>query len=51
MDSLKLEKWIKELIAKNELWRFYKSKYWAGNKDTKGLKNEILEEQHYECCK
>ena len=49
MDSLKLEKWIKELIAKDELWRFYKSKYWAGNKDTKGLKNEILEEQHYEC--
>ena len=49
MDTIKLEKWIKELITNNELWRFYKSKYWAGNKDIKGLKNEVLEEQHYEC--
>lgn len=51
MDPLKLEKWIRELIEKEELWRFYKSKYWAGNKDTKGLKNEVLEEQKYECQK
>lgn len=49
MDSIKLEKWIRELIDKNELWRFYKSKYWAGNRNMEGLKNEVLKEQHYEC--
>ncbi len=43
MDRLFLKKWIEELISKNELWRFYKSKVWIE------LKNEILKENHYEC--
>lgn len=49
MNSLELERWVRELIVKGELWKFYKSKYWIGNKYIKGLKNEVLEEQHYEC--
>ena len=38
-----LEKWIKELIDKDELWRFYKGK------EFRHLKDDILKEQHYEC--
>lgn len=37
------EKIIRELIDKDELWRFYKSKEWIA------LKNKILKENHYEC--
>lgn len=37
------EEWIRELIAKDELWRFYKSPEWIR------LKEEILKENHYEC--
>ena len=37
------EKIIRELIAKDELWRFYKSKEWIR------LKEKILKENHYEC--
>ena len=40
---LSTEAWIRELIQKNELWRFYKSKEWIQ------LKNQILKENHYEC--
>ena len=40
---LSTEVWIRELIQKNELWRFYKSKEWIR------LKNQILKENHYEC--
>lgn len=43
MNTKELTKWINELIAKNELWRFYKSV------EFRHLKQEILEEQHYEC--
>lgn len=38
-----LEVWIQELIEKDELWRFYKSK------EFRHLKEEVLKEQHYEC--
>lgn len=44
-----LEKWIKELIEQKVLWKFYKSKWWAGNKEMTGLKNEILKADNYEC--
>ena len=37
------EQWIRELISKGELWRFYKSKEWIR------LKRSILKENHYEC--
>ena len=37
------EKWIKELIKNNELWKFYKTKEWIR------LKKSILRENHYEC--
>lgn len=37
------EKWIKELIKNNELWKFYKTKEWIW------LKKSILREHHYEC--
>ncbi|MCQ2499734.1 MAG: HNH endonuclease [Lachnospiraceae bacterium] len=43
MQKDKLKQWIEELIAKKELWRFYKSKEWTE------LKEKILEENHYEC--
>jgi 5-methylcytosine-specific restriction endonuclease McrA len=43
MEKDKLKKWIEELIEKNELWKFYKSKEWIT------LKNQILKENHYEC--
>ena len=35
--------WIRDLIDKGELWRFYKSKQWIR------LKTRILEQNHYEC--
>ena len=38
-----LESWIKELIDKNELWRFYKSREFMQ------LRDEVLSEQHHEC--
>lgn len=38
-----VEKYIKKLIEKDELWKFYKSREW------KLLKKSILEENHYEC--
>lgn len=37
------EKIIRELIDKDELWRFYKSKEWIA------LKTKVLKENHYEC--
>lgn len=49
MNKTSLAIWIDELIEHNELYKFYKSKYWAGNKHYKGLKNEVLKEQRYEC--
>lgn len=49
MDQDKLEQWINSLIKEDKLCKFYKSKWWRGNKDTEGLKNEVLKEQHYEC--
>lgn len=49
MGQEELKEWILKLIKDGCLWKFYKSKYWAGNKDMKGLKNEVLEEQKKEC--
>lgn len=49
MNEIELEKWIKQLIEEDKLCKFYKSKYWYGNKDMLGLKNEVLKEQHNEC--
>lgn len=43
MDKITLKKWIEELIAKKELWRFYKSKEWIT------LREQVLEDNHYEC--
>lgn len=40
---MELTIWINELIEKDELWRFYKSKEFMR------LKEEVLKEQHYEC--
>ena len=37
------EDYIKDLISKGELWRFYKSKEWMS------LKAQLLKEAHYEC--
>lgn len=49
MERDKLTTWIIELIKEDKLWKFYKSKWWAGNKEMKGVKNEVLQEQHFEC--
>lgn len=49
MEQRELATWINSLIKEDKLYKFYKSKYWKGNKDTEGLKNEILREQHREC--
>lgn len=38
-----LKQYIEELIAKDELWRFYKSKEWLA------LKKKVLEKYNYEC--
>ncbi len=38
-----IEEYIKSLIQKNELWKFYKTKEW------KLLRDKILEENHNEC--
>ena len=35
------EEWIRDLISKDELWRFYKTKEWIK------LKRSILKEHHY----
>lgn len=35
--------WIRELIEKDEIWRFYKHPEWIA------LKEQILKENHYEC--
>ena len=43
MDKDKLRAWIKELIDKDELWRFYKCKDWIK------LKTKVLEDAHHEC--
>lgn len=43
MKADELKKWIEELIDKDELWRFYKSREW------RTLKDKILKENHYEC--
>ena len=43
MKQHELVSWISKLIAENELWRVYKSK------EFRTLKQEVLEEQHYEC--
>lgn len=39
----RLAEWIRELIAQDKLYKFYKSKEWVS------LKNEVLRENHYEC--
>lgn len=49
MDERELVTWINELIEEDKLYKFYKSKYWKGNKETEGLKNEVLREQKREC--
>lgn len=43
MNKSELKTWIKKLIEKDELWRFYKSKEWIK------LKESVLKENHYEC--
>ena len=35
--------WIRELIDRNELWRFYKTPEWQR------LKAQVLSDGHYEC--
>lgn len=35
--------WIRELIRKRELWKFYKTKDWMR------LKESVLRDAHYEC--
>lgn len=35
--------WVRGLIKKDELWKFYKGKAWLK------LKAEVLEDNHYEC--
>lgn len=37
------KEYIEQLIRKNELWRFYKSREWID------LKERILQENHHEC--
>ncbi len=43
MKQADVDKWIEELIEKDELWRFYKSPQWIK------LKKEVLKANHYEC--
>ena len=43
MTELELEKWLTELIEKNELYKFYKSK------EFRLLRAKVLEEAHHEC--
>ena len=43
MTPEELKKYINNLIDKNEVWRFYKTRDWIE------LKQEVLEEQHHEC--
>lgn len=44
MTTQELVRWINELIEKDELWRFYKSK------EFRHLAADILKEDHKECC-
>ena len=37
------EEVIRDLINRNELWKFYKSNEWIR------LKNQVLKDNHYEC--
>lgn len=43
MEKEKLSNWIKQLIRDDKLYQFYKSKEW------KKLKEQVLQEAHYEC--
>lgn len=43
MDKNELKAWIEELIANNELWKFYKHPEWIK------VKEEVLKTNHYEC--
>lgn len=38
-----LKKYIEDLISRDELWRFYKSREWIT------LRDKVLEENHNEC--
>jgi 5-methylcytosine-specific restriction endonuclease McrA len=38
-----LSRYIQDLISKDELWKFYKSREWIT------LRDKILEENHHEC--
>ena len=40
---MRIEQWIRELIEKDELWKFYKSRQWIR------LKESVLKAAHYEC--
>lgn len=40
---MRIEQWIRELIEKDELWKFYKSRQWIQ------LKESVLKAAHYEC--
>lgn len=40
---MNLEKWIRELIASGEEWRFYKCQLWLN------LRSRVMEKYHHEC--
>ena len=42
-DSIELSAWIRELIAQDKLYKFYKSRAWLA------LRDEVLRDNHYEC--
>ena len=42
-DAMVTEEWIRGLIKRGELWKFYKSKDWVR------LKESVLRDAHYEC--
>lgn len=43
LNESNVAEYIRELIRKNELWKFYKTPEWIA------LKRRVLEENHYEC--
>ena len=43
MNTEELVEWIKELIAEDKMYKFYKSKYFQE------LRAEVLQKAHYEC--
>lgn len=43
MTQDELEKWIRQLIAEDRLYKFYKSKQW------RKLSAEVMKENNYEC--